>query len=65
MAYVAAQTHPWLVQGMIWRFVFGIVMTAGLVVLIWDLVTIGRGETRRAPAVGEGAAEPATAPAPG
>jgi nitric oxide reductase subunit B len=45
-AYFAAQTHPWFVQGMVWRAVFGFVMAAGLVLLFWDLLTIGRSEQR-------------------
>ena len=31
--------------------IFGVVMTAGLVLLLWDMLTIGRGETRPAKAV--------------
>jgi nitric oxide reductase subunit B len=49
-AYFAAQTHPWFVQAMHWRNVFGVVMALGLALLVWDLVTIGRGEARTAPA---------------
>jgi len=44
--YFAAQVHPWFVQGMHWRMVFGLVTTAGIVLLVWDLLTIGKGETR-------------------
>ena len=46
--YFAAQMHPWFVQGMIWRQLFGWVTAAGAVLLMWDLLTIGKGETRRA-----------------
>jgi len=46
--YFAGQTHPWFVQAMFWRMIFGWVTAAGLVLLIWDLLTIGAGETRAA-----------------
>jgi len=41
--YFAAQIHPWFVQGMEWRMVFGLVTAAGIVLLVWDLLTIGKG----------------------
>jgi nitric oxide reductase subunit B len=44
--YFAAQTHPWFIQGMRWRMFFGVMMAIGFLLLIWDLLTIGRGETR-------------------
>jgi nitric oxide reductase subunit B len=47
-AYFEAQRSTWFVQGMFWRQVFGYVTAAGLVLLIWDLLTIGRHETRLA-----------------
>ncbi len=67
--YFAAQTNPWFVQGMQWRMVFGWMMAAGLALLIWDLLTIGAGETRTAIELsheeprqgGEAAQAPATA----
>jgi nitric oxide reductase subunit B len=31
-----------------WRMIFGWVTTAGVVLLLWDLATIGSKETRRA-----------------
>jgi nitric oxide reductase subunit B len=34
---------------MFWREFWGVVTIAGLVLLIWDLLTIGAGETRTAP----------------
>ncbi len=46
--YFAAQTHPWFVQGMQWRMVFGVVTGVGLLLLVWDLATIGREERRAA-----------------
>lgn len=33
---------------MYWRMAFGVVMTAGMPILFWDLLTIGRNETRPA-----------------
>ena len=46
--YFAGQTQPWFIQGMEWRMLFGWVTAAGIVLLVWDLATIGRGETRTA-----------------
>ena len=51
--YFAAQTHPWFIQGMNWRMIFGLVTTAGIVLLVWDLLTIGKGETRTRQEVGQ------------
>ena len=48
-AYFSAQRTHWFVQGMIWREIWGVVTMAGLLLLIWDLLTIGAGETRTAP----------------
>jgi nitric oxide reductase subunit B len=45
-AYFEAQQTHWYVQGMFWRQIWGYVTAAGLVLLIWDLLTIGKGETR-------------------
>jgi nitric oxide reductase subunit B len=45
-AYFEAQRSTWFLQGMFWRQLFGYVTAAGLVVLIWDLLTIGSRETR-------------------
>ena len=47
--YFTAQIHPWFVQGMEWRQFFGWITAIGLVLLVWDLVTIGKNETREAP----------------
>ncbi|QXP84754.1 cbb3-type cytochrome c oxidase subunit I [Methylococcus sp. Mc7] len=47
--YFAAQQHPWFQQAMAWRLVFGVVTLAGVLLLVWDLLTIGVGEMRRAP----------------
>jgi nitric oxide reductase subunit B len=35
----------WFVQGIVMRLVFGFVFAAGYVVLIYDLLTIGRKRT--------------------
>jgi nitric oxide reductase subunit B len=45
-AYFEAQQTHWYVQGMFWRQIWGYVTAAGLVLLIWDLLTIGKAETR-------------------
>ncbi len=45
-AYFQGQTTEWFVQGMYWRMIFGWVTAAGLVLLMWDLLTIGRTEAR-------------------
>jgi nitric oxide reductase subunit B len=44
--YFAAQTHHWFIQGMQWRMVFGWVTLAGTLLLMWDLLTIGKQESR-------------------
>ncbi|MCG8434837.1 MAG: hypothetical protein MJA83_12470, partial [Gammaproteobacteria bacterium] len=59
--YFEAQRHPWFLQGMFWRQIFGYVTAAGLVLLIWDLTTIGGKETRRAMLPGETETGAATA----
>lgn len=48
--YFAAQSHPWFQQGMFWREVFGGMFAAGYILLVWDLLTIGKCETRTAQA---------------
>ena len=53
MGYFAAQAHPWFTQGMTWRMVGGWMFTAGFVLLAWDLLTIGKRETRPALTVDE------------
>ena len=60
-AFFAAQRAPWFAQSMIWREVFGSMTAIGLLVLIWDLATIGRGETRTAVAPESLAVAPAAA----
>ncbi|MEN8260214.1 MAG: cbb3-type cytochrome c oxidase subunit I [Pseudomonadota bacterium] len=44
--YFAAQVHPWFKEAMMWRLVFGFITALGFALLVWDLMTIGKGETR-------------------
>jgi len=46
--YFSAQNHPSFISAMQWRMFFGWVTAAGLGLLVWDLLTIGKGETRKA-----------------
>jgi nitric oxide reductase subunit B len=46
--YFAAQNHVWFIQGMYWRQFWGVITALGLIITIWDMLTIGKGETRRA-----------------
>ncbi|MHB9100395.1 MAG: cbb3-type cytochrome c oxidase subunit I [Sulfuricella sp.] len=48
MGYFAAQAHPWFIQGMVWREIFGVMFLLGYVLLVWDLLTVGKGEKRPA-----------------
>ena len=45
-AYFDGQTQPWFIQAMWWRLIWGVVMTVGVILLLWDFVRIGAGETR-------------------
>ena len=45
-AYFDGQTQPWFIQAMWWRLIWGVVMTVGVLLLLWDFVRIGAGETR-------------------
>lgn len=51
--YFSAQNHPSFQNAMVWRLLWGVVTFAGLALLIWDLLTIGKGEIRKAEAVGQ------------
>ncbi|UZX15213.1 cbb3-type cytochrome c oxidase subunit I [Thermus sp. PS18] len=51
-AYIDAQQHPWFQSGMVWRFVFGVFFLISYLVLLWDVVTIGKGEAKVAKEVG-------------
>lgn len=44
LGYFQAQIHPWFIEGMQWRQIMGYVTALGLVLLIWDLLTIGKRE---------------------
>jgi nitric oxide reductase subunit B len=46
--YFTAQNHPSFQSAMIWRLFFGGITFAGFILLVWDLLTIGKGETRKA-----------------
>jgi nitric oxide reductase subunit B len=48
VGYFVAQAHPWFTQGMWWRQVFGWMFAVGFVLLVWDLLTLGRSERRPA-----------------
>ena len=51
MGYFAAQSHPWFTQSMTWRQISGYGFLLGYILLVWDLLTIGKGETRPAQAL--------------
>jgi len=46
--YFSGQNHPAFQDAMVWRLLFGLVTAAGLSLLVWDLLTIGKTETRKA-----------------
>lgn len=46
--YFAAQMHPSFLNAMFWRQVAGIIFALGYVLLVWDLLTIGKREARPA-----------------
>ncbi|MCG6867678.1 MAG: cbb3-type cytochrome c oxidase subunit I [Gammaproteobacteria bacterium] len=52
--YFAAQNHPWFIQGMVWRMAFGWITLAGYLLMVWDLLTIGVGDSRAAIVPGGG-----------
>ena len=58
--YFAAQQQPWFIQSMIWREVFGVMSTLGVILLMWDLMTIGKRETRAMILLDDGADSPGT-----
>lgn len=65
-AYFKGQTQPWFIQGMYWRMIWGWVTAAGMIILFWDMLTIGRKETRAAKIINipEPAPTPVVAPQP-
>lgn len=44
-AFIAGQENPWFMLGMYSRFGFGLIFSAGYLMLVWDLLTLGHGET--------------------
>ena len=52
--YFSAQNHPSFQNAMVWRLFFGGMTFAGFILLVWDLLTVGKGETRKAPVIIEG-----------
>jgi nitric oxide reductase subunit B len=44
--FFKAQISHWFQQGLYWRQIFGYVTAAGLALLFWDLLTIGKGESK-------------------
>jgi nitric oxide reductase subunit B len=44
-AFIAAAESSWFAEGMVVRFVFGLIFTAGFVVLAYDFLTLGRRAT--------------------
>ncbi len=49
--YFTAQSHPSFQNAMIWRLFFEGITFAGFILLVWDLLTIGKDETRKAPEI--------------
>ena len=41
-AFMQGQSNIWFVQGIVMRVVFGLVFAAGYVMLMYDLLTIGK-----------------------
>jgi hypothetical protein len=53
-AFISAQENVWFVDGMVARFLLAIVFAAGYVVLVWDVLTLGRRARRAALQHGKG-----------
>lgn len=49
-AFMHAQANPWFVQGMIARLGFGAIFAAGYVILVYDLIKLGRRPKQSVPA---------------
>jgi nitric oxide reductase subunit B len=47
-AFIEGQSNQWFMQGMSMRLAFGVIFAAGYVVLIYDLLTIGKRKTSHA-----------------
>ncbi len=41
-AYIAGQEHPWVREPMYWRFGFGVLFLLSYLILIYDMLTIGK-----------------------
>ena len=41
-AFIAGQQSTWFVEGMITRFIFGLIFAGGYVALVYDLITLGK-----------------------
>ncbi len=59
VGYFAAQAHPWFVQAMKWRQISGYLFSLGYILLVWDLFTIGKRETRPVAQLHTESAQPA------
>ncbi len=44
LGYFQAQIHPWFVEGLVWRQIMGYITALGFILLVWDLLTIGKKE---------------------
>jgi nitric oxide reductase subunit B len=49
--YFTAQNHLSFQNAMVWRLFIAGITFAGFILLVWDLLTIGKGETRKAPVI--------------
>ncbi len=47
-ALIQSYTHPWYANTLAWRFGFGLLFLIGYLILVYDLLTIGRKEEARA-----------------
>jgi len=53
-AYIDAQLHPWMAEAMWWRLGFGFIFFIGYILLIIDLLTIGKNKEELEPLPEEG-----------
>jgi nitric oxide reductase subunit B len=47
-AFIALQHRPWYIEGMWARFAFGLIFAAGYAILMYDMLTIGKGKQAEA-----------------
>jgi len=45
-AFFTAQEMPWYVQAQLWRAIMGVVTFVGFIYLVWDLLTIGKQQSK-------------------